>query len=314
MIVSTDELYKKCYGQYGIAAVNVEFMEQILGLFAAGSKSNAPFIVQTTPAARQYAGAEMMISMISAAHKMFPSAVFALHLDHGDTTTALQALSENAYQSIMIDGSHLALEDNIRMTQEITAMAHIQEKKVHIEAELGVLGGVEDGISPAEEKVLYTNPEDVVSFIEQTRADSLAVAVGTSHGAYKLSTGQGLQFHILEEIQTRLPGYPLVLHGCSSVNAAIINRINRAGGQLHPDAKGISIEEMQKSISYGVCKINIATDFRLLWTMVNREFFRDEPEQFAPLIPGRKYIAEFEKVVIEKFEQLGSIDKSKNHK
>lgn len=302
MNVSTDTLYKRCYGKYGIAAVNVEFMEQILALFSAGSKANAPFIVQTTLAARAYAGASMLISMITAASKMYPKAIFALHLDHGDTESSYQAISEKAYQSIMIDGSHMSFEENISTTYHVTKAAH--QKSIHVEAELGVLGGVEDGISPAKEKILYTNPDDVVEFVQRTKADSLAVAVGTSHGAYKLSSGQGLQFHILQEIQNRLPAYPLVLHGCSNVNASVIDRINDAGGKLHPEAKGISPEEMIKSIDYGVCKINIATDFRLLWTMVTREFFRDEPEQFAPLIPGRKYKLEFEKCVLEKFDQL----------
>lgn len=302
MRVSTDTLYKNCYGKYGIAAVNVEFMEQIIALFSAGVRANAPFIVQTTPAARQYAGIPMMISMVQAASRMYPDAIFSLHLDHGDLLSATEAIQEHAYQSVMIDGSHLTFEKNIAVTKEICTLAHLNN--IHVEAELGVLGGVEEGISPAKEKIFYTDPDDVIEFVSRTEADSLAVAVGTSHGAYKLSTGQGLQFHILEKIQNKLDAYPLVLHGCSNINSSIIERINLAGGQLHPDAKGISVEEIQKSIEYGVCKINIATDFRLLWTMVTREFFRDEPEQFAPLIPGRRYIKEFENTVLEKFDQL----------
>jgi fructose-bisphosphate aldolase class II len=268
--------------------------------------------VQTTPAARSYAGATMMINMIKAASIMYPKAIFALHLDHGDMPTSLQAILENAYQSIMIDGSHLSFEENVSVTQQVTKAAH--QKSIHVEAELGVLGGVEDGLSPAKEKILYTNPDDVVEFVQRTNADSLAIAVGTSHGAYKLSSGQGLQFRILKEIQDKLPEYPLVLHGCSNVSATVIERINKAGGKLHPDAKGISTEEMIKSINYGVCKINIATDFRLLWTMVNREFFKDEPEQFAPLIPGGRYKSEFETAVLEKFDLLKATGKGVDFK
>lgn len=311
MIVTTKELYSKCYGKYAIAAVNVEFMEQVLALFSAGSRCNAPFIVQTTPAARHYAGADMITSMVSAASRMYPKAIFALHLDHGDVDETPKALQENVYHSVMIDGSHLPFEENILITRKITKLAHT--KGVQVEGELGVLGGVEDGITPEEEKVQYTNPEDVLTFVEQTEVDSLAIAVGTSHGAYKLSSGQGIQFHILEEIQNQLPQFPLVLHGCSNVNPVMVQRINAAGGQLHPDARGISIEEMQNSIQYGICKINIATDFRLLWTQINREFFRDEPQQFAPLLPGRKYMEAYQEVMIKKFDQLGAIGQGVNH-
>ena len=305
MKVTAKRLFDHCYGRYAIAAVNVEFMEQILGLFAAAEAANAPFIVQTTPAARNYATPKMLVSMIKAAARLHPKTVFALHMDHGNEEHIWQALGGEDYTSVMIDASHDEFQQNIARTKLVVERAHA--KGVSVEAELGVLGGVEDDLSIDEEHAFYTNPHEVEEFVKATACDSLAIAVGTSHGAYKFSGGQGIQFHILEEIQRRLPRFPLVLHGGSAVNYREIQRINEAGGQLSAKAKGVDPVEVKRAIQYGVCKVNIATDLRLLWTRVNREFFRDAPDQFAPIIPGKTYIAECKRLALEKFEYLGAI-------
>jgi fructose-bisphosphate aldolase class II len=308
MIVSTNKIFKNCYGRYGIAAVNVWHMEQVLGLFSAAQKANAPFIVQTTPVARNYAGPEMLLSMIKAASKIYPKTIFAIHLDHGNREHALQCIEAGGYNSVMIDASHETFEKNISLTREIVEKAHL--KQITVEAELGVLSGIEDDINIEEKHKKFTQPSEVEEFVKQTNCDSLAIAIGTSHGAYKFSGEQGLQFNILKKIQRRLPGFPLVLHGGSAVNMEEIERINSVGGQLGTDAKGVSNTELIKAIELGVCKINIATDARLIWTRVHREFFELSPAQFDPIIPGKTFINEFEKFNLEKFELLKATGKA----
>lgn len=308
MIVSTNTIFKHCYGHYGIAAVNVWCMEQIHALFSAAQKANAPFIVQTTPVARNYANAEMLLAMILAAAKIYPKTVFAIHLDHGNQEHALQSIKSGGYNSVMIDASHEPFENNISITKHIVEKAHI--RNITVEAELGVLSGIEDDLEVDEKLKKYTQPSQVEEFVKQTGCDSLAVAVGTSHGAYKFSGKQGLQFDILKEIQQRLPGFPLVLHGGSAVNSEEIQRINAAGGQLGSDAKGVSDEELVKAIKFGVCKINIATDARLIWTRVHREFFKLSPAQFEPIVPGKMYMNELEKFNLEKFDLLKAVGKA----
>jgi fructose-bisphosphate aldolase class II len=308
MVVSASELFKNCYGRYGIAAINIWCMEQALGLFSAAQKANAPFIVQTTPVARNYAGGEMLLAIITAASKIYPKTVFAIHLDHGNLEHALNSIESGGYTSVMIDASHEPLEKNISVTKKVVERAHF--KNISVEAELGVLSGIEDDLNIDEKHKKYTQPSEVEEFVKKTGCDSLAVAIGTSHGAYKFSGEQGLQFDILKEIQKRLPGFPLVLHGGSAVNLNEIERINAAGGQLGTDAKGVSSEELLKAIELGVCKINIATDARLIWTRVHREFFKLSPAQFDPIIPGKTYMNEFEKFNIEKFELLGAAGKA----
>jgi fructose-bisphosphate aldolase class II len=287
-------------------------MEQVHGLFSAAQKANAPFIVQTTPVARNYAHAEMLLAMISAAAKIYPDTVFAIHLDHGNLEHAFDSIESGGYSSVMIDASHETFEKNISITKEVVAKAHL--KNISVEAELGVLSGIEDELNVDEKHKKYTQPSEVEEFVKQTGCDSLAVAVGTSHGAYKFSGEQGLQFGILKEIQKRLPGFPLVLHGGSAVNLDEIQRINAAGGQLGTDARGVSNEEILKAIELGVCKINIATDARLIWARVHREFFRLSPAQFDPIIPGKTYMNEFEKFNLEKFELLKATGKGKEFK
>ncbi len=308
MVVLPKELFKKCYGKYAIAAVNVFTMEQVHGLFRAGERANAPFLVQITPVARNYAQSMMLSSMIDAASKIYPKAVYAVHLDHGNEEHALESIASNNYNSVMIDASHDDFETNVKRTRAVVQKAH--QKNIFVEAELGVLSGVEDDISIDEKLAKYTKPSEVEKFVQLTQCDSLAVAVGTSHGAYKFSGGQGIQFDILKEIQQRLPNFPIVLHGGSAVNKEEINRINRAGGRLIEGAAGVASEEIVESIKYGVCKINIATDTRLLWARIHREFFKDSPELFDPIIPGKKYMEAYEAFMVEKFDLLNATNKA----
>ena len=307
MKLTTQKLFEQCYGKYAIAAVNVFTMEQILGLFSAAQRCKSPFIVQTTPVARNYAGPEMLLSMIDAASNIFPDVVFALHLDHGDEEHAIDAIASNQYTSIMIDASHENFSDNVSLTKNIVNKAH--SKNISVEAELGVLSGIEDNISIDEKYSKYTNPDDVVSFVNKTKCDCLAIAIGTSHGAYKFSGQQGLQFEILKKIQERLPKFPLVLHGGSAVNHFEIENINKYGGRLKTDAKGVNPNELRESIKYGICKVNIATDTRLMWTRVHREFFNNYPDKFDPVLPGKAYIKAQEDFLVKKFELLGSTNK-----
>ncbi|MBI9064301.1 MAG: class II fructose-bisphosphate aldolase [Marinilabiliaceae bacterium] len=306
MLVSPKTLFNHCYGKYGIAAVNVFTMEQVIGLFSAGQKANAPFIVQMTPVARNYATPEMLQAMIEAAAKLYPNAIFATHLDHGVEEHAFHAIESGHYSSVMIDASHDSFESNVLRTSKVVASAH--KMGVFVESELGVLSGVEDNLS-VDGEGNYTRPSEVEEFVKRTGCDSLAVAVGTSHGAYKFSGDHGIQFDILKEIQNRIPEFPIVLHGGSAVNYDEIVRINKAGGQL-VGAKGIDPGELQRTFQYGVCKVNIATDLRLIWTRVHREFFSDTPELFDPVIPGETYIDEVEKFMLEKFELLGAVGKA----
>ncbi len=307
MLVSPSLLYQYCYSKYAIAAVNVFTMEQVHGLFSAAQKAQAPIIVQLTPAARNYATPVMLLSMIRAAAEIYPEVVYAIHLDHGTEPHALDAI-ENGYTSVMIDASHDPFETNISRTKLVVEKAHA--KGVVVEAELGVLSGVEDDMSIDDKDALYTNPKQAKEFVERSGCDSLAIAVGTSHGAYKFSGGQGLQFHILEAIQQALPLFPLVLHGSSSVDKNEVALINQYGGNLQQDAAGVTDSELQKSISFGICKVNIATDLRLLWTRVHREFFATSPELFDPVLPGKKYMEAYQNFMCKRFDILGASGKS----
>ena len=311
MLVSPSILYNNCYGKYAIAAVNVFTMEQIHGLFAAAQKAQSPIIVQLTPVARKYANPIMLQSMISAAAAIYPEVVYAVHLDHGTEEHALEALGQG-YTSVMIDASHDDFETNISRTQAVVTQAHA--KGIVVEAELGVLSGVEDDLSVDDKDALYTNPLQAKEFVERSGCDSLAIAVGTSHGAYKFSGGQGIQFDILKKIQQALPNFPLVLHGSSSVDKNEIEQINRFGGQLKENAAGVTDVELQKAIPLGICKVNIATDLRLLWTRVHRDFFANSPELFDPIVPGKKYIDAYQDFICKRFEVLGSVGKATNFK
>ena len=300
--ISPKILFDHCYGKYAIAAVNVFTMEQVHGLFSAAENSETPVIVQLTPVARNYAGPAMLMAMIQAASKIYPKVVYTIHLDHGVEDHAFETINEG-YTSVMIDASHDDFETNIKRTKSVVEAAH--KKNIVVEAELGVLSGVEDDLSIDENLAKYTNPAQAKEFVERTGCDSLAVAVGTSHGAYKFSGGKGLQFNVLEKIQQQLPGYPLVLHGSSHVNKNDIDTINHLGGRLKENASGVTDEDLKKAISYGICKVNIATDLRLLWTKVHRKFFAEQPELFDPVIPGKEYIKAYKEFMIERFEVLG---------
>ncbi len=308
MKVTTAKLYKHCYGKYAIPAVNIAFMEQVIALFAAADRAGAPVIVQTTPLQRGYSSPAMLDAMVSAASQMYPDVIYAMHLDHGDIQHTHAAIAEGYYSSVMIDASHDPVATNISITKDIVEKAHA--KGISVEAELGVLAGVEDNLTIAEESAFYTNPDDVERFVQETGCDSLAIAIGTSHGAYKFSGGQGLQFQILEEIQRRIPQFPLVLHGGSNVDPREIDRINAVGGALQSNAKGVDIEEVKQAIPLGICKINLATDFRILWTRIVREYFDRHPTEFMPIKIGREYMAAYEELMLEKFDAYSTIGQS----
>jgi fructose-bisphosphate aldolase class II len=295
-------IFKKYYGIYGIPAFNVFNAEQVSGVFKGVDKAGLPVIIAITPAARNYMTHETLAGIIKAVSNLFPKVNYSVHLDHGNQEHCMSAIESGFYDSVMIDASHEEFYKNISITSEIVQRAH--SNGIAVEAELGVLSGVEDHINISKNDSRYTKPEQVVEFVEKTQCDSLAVAIGTSHGAYKLSSGQGLQLHILEQIHKMLPGFPIVLHGASNVPADEIVRINNAGGNLKTTAKGISVEELRQAIKLGVAKINVATDLRLLWTRVHREFFKNESDQFDPVIPGKKYMEELQEFVYKKCKSL----------
>ena len=308
MRIPTRDLFAACYGKYAIAAVNVFSMEQVLALFQAADRAKAPFIVQMTPYARDYASPLMLENMIQAASTLYPNTVFATHLDHGNEQHCQAAIQSGHYSSVMIDASHDPFPENISRTRSVVHLA--SQSRVDVEAELGVLSGVEDDITIDARSAFYTDPEQCESFVVQTGCSSLAVAVGTSHGAYKFSGNQGLQFDILQQIKDRLPGFPLVLHGGSRVEAREVSRINAAGGSMQTSAKGVDPDELQQAISLGICKVNIATDTRLIWARVHREFFRDQPESIDLVIPGKTHIAAYADWMCGAFERLGAAGKS----
>ncbi|MCL7986364.1 class II fructose-bisphosphate aldolase [Sphingobacterium sp. lm-10] len=308
MIVSPNVLFKHCYGDYAIAAINVFTLEQVLAVFRAAELSDSPVIIQTTPAARDYATAQSLLAMILATAKQHPDVVYALHLDHGNELHIDSALQDGRYNSVMIDASHDPFPENCKRTKAVVDAAHLQG--IFVEAELGVLSGVEDDLIVDVSLSAYTQPEQAASFVQQTGCDSLAVAVGTSHGAYKFKGDQGIRFDVLAAIQHELPSFPLVLHGGSAVSAAEIERINAVGGSLLQDARGVSDQEIRRAIGFGVCKVNVATDLRVLWTRVHREFFANQPQVFDPVAPGKLYIDALTKFCMDKFQCLNSVEKA----
>jgi fructose-bisphosphate aldolase, class II len=304
MRVPIQNLYHRAYGNYGIGAFNVFNAEQVHGVFRGASQAKAPIIIQLTPVAREYMNPKMLEGILSAAQSIYPEVTFTVHLDHGNYNHCVSAIESGVYNSIMIDASHEAFDENIRITREIADRAH--QKGIAVEAELGILAGVEDDLSIDEKHARYTNPQQAQEFVQRSGCDSLAVAVGTSHGAYKFSGGQGLQLAIIQEIQQLLPRFPLVLHGASAVPLEEVRKINLAGGKINEDAKGADDVELLEAISYGICKVNIATDMRLIWTRIHREFFRDTPELFDMVIPGRLYMNALEAFVAQKCTFLKS--------
>ncbi|MGD8779888.1 MAG: class II fructose-bisphosphate aldolase [Ignavibacteria bacterium] len=302
MKLSTLDILKKAYCKYGVAAYNVFTAEQVHGVFGGAELAGIPIMVQITPVSRNYITPGFLEGMITAAQNIYQSVDFSVHLDHGNVEHCHSAIESGSYNSVMIDASHEDFEKNISITSDIVKKAH--DKGISVEAELGVLSGVEDDLNISDERSKYTDPNQVVEFVERSGCDSLAVAVGTSHGAYKMSGGKGLQLDILKEIQEKLPGFPIVLHGASNVPQSEVKRINQSGGKLKSTAKGIDENELLQAIGLGVTKINIATDMRLIWTRVHREFFENTPELFDPIIPGKEYIEELKKFVKEKCQSL----------
>jgi fructose-bisphosphate aldolase class II len=303
MIVTTKELFKHAYGNYALGAYNINNAEQTMGLFRGNIESQAPFILQISRGARKYTDKRMLEGMIRAADEIFSEAIFAVHLDHGDEETCYDCIESGFYSSVMIDASHFSYEENVAITKRVVERAH--DKGISVEAELGRLGGVEEDISVAEDQVHLTDPEQAVEFIERTDCDSLACAIGTSHGAFKFSGTQSLHFEIIEAIQELVPGFPLVMHGSSSVPQDEVARINAAGGNLM-GARGVDPQQYFAAAKLGVCKINIDTDGRLVWTRVHREYFRDHPEVFDFRPIGQVYMAEYAKFIASRNELVGS--------
>jgi fructose-bisphosphate aldolase class II len=303
MIVTTKELFKAAYGKYAIGAYNINNLEQCMGLFRGNIQSQAPFIVQLSKGARAYTDKQMLEGIIRSADQVFPEAVFAVHLDHGDEETCMDCINSGFYSSVMIDASAEEFEENIAITKRVVDAAHA--KGIVVEAELGQLGGVEEHVVVSEADAKLTDPDQAKEFVERTGVDSLACAIGTSHGAFKFSGTQGLHFDVLAEIQKRLPGFPLVMHGSSSVPQDEVARINAAGGKLL-GAKGVDDTQFKKAATLGVTKINIDTDGRLVWCRVHREFFRDHPEKFDLRDPGKVFIPEYAKFIAAKNVLLGS--------
>ena len=304
MIVPTKSLFAHAYGNYALGAYNINNLEQIMGLFRGCIDSEAPFIIQLSKGARGYTDKRMLEAMIRTAEEIFPEAIFAVHLDHGDEKTCYECIESGFYSSVMIDASHDPFEENIATTRRVVEAAHA--RGISVEAELGMLGGVEEHVQVDEANACLTDPEEALEFVQRSGCDSLAVAIGTSHGAYKFSGGQGIHFNRVKAIQDLLPGFPLVMHGSSSVPQDEVQRINAAGGALKEGAKGVDTAQYLPAAKLGVCKVNIDTDGRLVWNRVHREYFRDKPEDFDLRGPGKIFMAEYAKFIASRNELLGS--------
>jgi fructose-bisphosphate aldolase class II len=274
-----------------------------MGLFKGAISSKAPFIIQISKGARKYTDKKMLEAIIRAAADIFPEAIFAVHLDHGDEEACYDCIDSGFYSSVMIDASHESYEENVAISKRVTDRAHA--KGISVEAELGMLGGVEEDIKVEEGNACLTDPDQAKDFVTKTGCDSLACAIGTSHGAFKFKGRQSLHFEVLEKIKARLPNYPLVMHGSSSVPKEEVDRINAAGGQI-AGSMGVDVNEYLPAAKLGVTKINIDTDGRLVWTRVHREFFRDKPKEFDFRPPGKIFIEEYAKFIASRNVLLGS--------
>jgi fructose-bisphosphate aldolase class II len=303
MIVTTKELFKAAYGKYAIGAYNINNLEQTMGLFRGNLDSAAPFIIQISKGARSYSNKLMLEGLIRSADQVFPQAIFAVHLDHGDEETCFDCINSGFYSSVMIDASAEPFEKNIEITRRVVEAAHA--RGIVVEAELGKLGGVEEHVQVDEANAMLTDPAQAREFVERSGCDSLAVAIGTSHGAFKFSGSQSLHFDVLAEIQRRLPGFPLVMHGSSSVPQDEVERINKAGGSLK-GAIGVDGVQFKRAAELGVTKINIDTDGRLVWTRVHREYFLEHPENFDLRPVGKVFMDEYARFIAHKNGKLGS--------
>ena len=303
MIVTTDQLFKHAYGKYAVGAFNINNAEQAMGLFQGCIQSQAPFIIQISKGARKYTDKRMLEAIIRTAGVIYPDAVFAVHLDHGDEETCYECIDSGFFSSVMIDASHDPFEKNVAITKRVVDRAHA--KGISVEAELGMLGGVEEDIKVEEGNACLTDPAEAEDFVKKTGCDSLACAIGTSHGAFKFKGKQSLHFDVLEKIKARLPGFPLVMHGSSSVPQDEVARINAAGGKI-AGSMGVDVNEYLPAATRGVTKVNIDTDGRLVWTRVHREFFRDKPGDFDFRPPGKIFIEEYAKFIASRNVLLGS--------
>jgi fructose-bisphosphate aldolase class II len=315
MIVTTKELFEQAYGKYAVGAYNINNLEQTVGLFRGnlGKKNSndeptnpalsAPFIIQISRGARSFTDKRFLEAMIRTAEEIFPESIFAVHLDHGTEEVAYECIERGFYSSVMIDASHETFEDNIATTRRVVERAH--QRGISVEAELGMLGGVEEDISVDADHACLTDPDQAVEFVERSGCDSLAVAIGTSHGAYKFKGSQSLHFDRISAIQKVLPGFPLVMHGSSSVPKAWVDRINRAGGNM-PETSGVQEKDYLPAAKLGVTKVNIDTDGRLVWCAVYRETFRDKPADFDPRTAGKPFMAAYAEFITEKNKLLGS--------
>ncbi len=286
-LVSTQKMFKKAYENgYAIGAFNVNNMEIIQGIVEAATEENAPLILQVSSGARKYANPVYLRKMVEAAEEVSHLPI-CLHLDHGDTFELCKSCIDGGFNSVMIDGSHHPFEENIKLTRQVVEYAH--DHGVVVEGELGRLAGVEDDVKVKAEDSSYTRPEEVEEFVSKTGVDSLAIAIGTSHGAYKFKPGTKpqLRFDILEEVSRRLPGFPIVLHGASSVPQEFVKIINENGGALK-DAIGVPEDMLRKAASMAVCKINIDSDLRMACTAGIRKHFVEHPDHFDP----RQYLGD----------------------
>ncbi len=289
-LVTTKEMFKKAYdGGYAIGAFNVNNMEIIQGITEAGAELNAPLILQVSKGARNYAKPVYLTKLVEAALDDTGLPI-VLHLDHGDSYETCVSCIDGGFTSVMIDGSHLPFEDNIALTRKVVDYAH--DHGAVVEGELGRLAGVEDEISVSAEDSSYTHPEEVEEFVSKTNVDSLAIAIGTSHGAFKFQGEPELRFDILDEVSKRLPGFPIVLHGASSVIPEFVEMINKYGGKM-PGAQGVPEDMLRQAAKSAVCKINIDSDLRLAMTATIRKYMAENPEAFDPrqyLTPARQAI------------------------
>ncbi|MHC1734295.1 MAG: class II fructose-1,6-bisphosphate aldolase [Erysipelotrichaceae bacterium] len=309
-LVSTKEMFQKAYeGGYAIGAFNVNNMEIIQAIVEAANELKSPVILQVSSGARKYANPTYLKKLVEAA--LIESNIpIALHLDHGDDFEICKACIDSGFTSVMIDGSKHSFEDNIRLTKEVVEYAHAHG--VTVEGELGKLAGIEDAVNVSDEDAQFTNPDEVEEFVRRTGVDSLAIAIGTSHGAFKFKPGQKpkLRFDILHEIEKRIPGFPIVLHGASSVSQDYVKIIMAHGGKLE-DAIGIPEDMLREAAKSAVCKINIDSDLRLAMTAGIREVLDTKPDVFDPrtyLTLGRKYVKQ---VVAHKIKEvLGSDNKA----
>ena len=306
-LVTSTEMFKKAYdGGYAIGAFNVNNMEIVQGITEAAAELNAPLILQVSKGARAYANHTYLIKLVEAA-VIETGLPIVLHLDHGDSFDICKSCIDGGFTSVMIDASGKPFNENIEITRKVVEYAH--DHGVVVEAELGTLAGVEDEVKVKAEDSSYTRPEEVEEFVQKTGCDSLAIAIGTSHGAYKFTAAQctrneqgilvppPLRFDVLEEVQKRLPGFPIVLHGSSSVPQEFVKMINENGGNM-PDAVGIPEEQLRMAASMSVCNINIDSDLRLAMTANIRKYFAEHPDHFDPrqyLKPARAAIKELVK-------------------